>query len=59
MAPDDTIWLTDDGAHCVRRCTLDGKVLMTLGVPGTPAPFMSGQPFCRCTHTALSPKGEI
>ena len=20
---------------------------------------MSGQPFCRCTHTALSPKGEI
>jgi DNA-binding beta-propeller fold protein YncE len=59
MAPDDTIWLTDDGAHCVRRCTPDGKVLMTLGVPGTPAPFMSGQPFCRCTHTALSPKGEI
>ena len=59
MAPDDTIWLTDDGAHCVRRCTLDGKVLMALGVPGTPAPFMSGQPFCRCTHTALSPNGEI
>ena len=59
MAPDDTIWLTDDGAHCVRKCTLDGKVLMTLGTPGKPAPFMSGAPFCRCTHTALSPKGEI
>jgi DNA-binding beta-propeller fold protein YncE len=59
MAPDDTIFCTDDGAHCVRKCTLDGKVLMTLGVPGKPAPFMSGQPFCRCTHTALSPKGEI
>ncbi|HSU06527.1 MAG TPA: peptidyl-alpha-hydroxyglycine alpha-amidating lyase family protein, partial [Acetobacteraceae bacterium] len=57
--PEQTIWLTDDGAHCVRRCTLDGKVLMTLGTPGKPAPFMSGQPFCRCTHTALSPKGEI
>src|SRR6476646_3366822 len=59
MAPDDTIFCTDDGAHCVRKCTLDGKVLMTIGVPGKPAPFMSGQPFCRCTHTALSPKGEI
>jgi DNA-binding beta-propeller fold protein YncE len=32
---------------------------MTIGVPGKPAPFMSGQPFCRCTHTALSPNGEI
>ena len=59
MAPDDTIFCTDDGAHCVRKCTLDGEVLMTIGVPGKPAPFMSGQPFCRCTHTALSPKGEI
>ena len=59
MAPDDTIFCTDDGAHCVRKCTLDGKVLMTIGTPGKPAPFMSGQPFCRCTHTALSPKGEI
>ena len=27
MAPDDTIWLTDDGDHTVRHCTLDGKVL--------------------------------
>ena len=27
--------------------------------PATPAPFMSGEPFRRCTHTALSPKGEI
>jgi hypothetical protein len=59
MAPDDTVFLTDDGDHSVRQCTLDGKVLLTLGAPGKPAPFMSGQPFHRCTHTALSPKGEI
>ena len=59
MGPDDTIWLTDDGDHTVRKCTLDGKVLMTLGVPGEPKPYMSGEPFHRCTHTALSPKGEI
>ncbi|MBI2358427.1 MAG: hypothetical protein HYV04_05905 [Deltaproteobacteria bacterium] len=59
MGPDDTIFLTDDGDHTVRKCTLDGKVLMTLGIPGKPAPFQSGEPFNRCTHVAFSPKGEI
>jgi DNA-binding beta-propeller fold protein YncE len=59
MGPDDTLWLTDDGDHTVRHCTLDGKVLMTLGIPGKPSEYMSGEPFHRCTHTALSPKGEI
>ncbi len=59
MGPDDTLWLTDDGDHTVRHCTLDGKVLMTLGIPGKPSEYMSGLPFHRCTHTALSPKGEI
>jgi hypothetical protein len=32
MAPDDTIWLTDDADHTVRQCTLEGKVLLTLGI---------------------------
>ena len=59
MAPDDTTFLTDDGGHFVRKVRLDGKVLLELGVPGKPAPYMSGEPFHRCTHTALSPKGEI
>jgi hypothetical protein len=43
----------------VRKCTTEGKVLLTIGIPNKPAPFMSGEPFHRCTHTALSPKGEI
>ena len=59
MAPDGTVFLTDDGDHSVRQCTLEGKVLLTLGTPGKPAPFMSGEPFHRCTHTALSPQGDI
>src|SRR6516225_2356350 len=59
MAPDDTVWLTDDGDHTVRQCTLGGKVLMTLGISGKPAPYMSGEPFHRCTHTAMSPQGDI
>jgi hypothetical protein len=41
------------------RCTSAGKIDLTIGVPGKPAPFMSGEPFHRCTHTALSPKGDI
>jgi DNA-binding beta-propeller fold protein YncE len=59
IAPDDTIWCTDDGDHTVKHCTLDGKVLMTIGIPGKPAPYMSGEPFHRCTHTALSPEGDL
>ena len=43
----------------MRKCTTDGKVLLTIGIPDKPAPYMSGEPFNRCTHTALSPKGEI
>jgi NHL repeat-containing protein len=58
MAPDGTVWLTDDGDHTVRHCTLDGKVLLTIGIPGQPKPYMSGEPFHRCTHTALSPQAD-
>ena len=65
-APIASLWdrmrryCTDDGDHTVRKCTLEGKVLFTLGVPGKPAPFMSGAPFHRCTHVALdSHAGEF
>jgi NHL repeat len=55
----DHLYCTDDGDHSVRKCTTDGRILLTLGVPGKPTPAMSGEPFHRCTHTALSPKDEI
>ena len=56
---DDNLYCTDDGDHTVRKCTTDGKVQLTIGIPNKPAPFMSGEPFRRCTHTALSPRGDI
>src|ERR1700731_4400485 len=56
---DDHLYCTDDGDHTVRKCTTAGKVLLTMGIPNKPAPFMSGEPFHRCPHTALSPNGEI
>lgn len=60
LGPNDTLFCTDDGDHTVRQCTLEGKVLLTLGLPGTPSGFMSGQPFNRCTDVALDPNsGEI
>jgi hypothetical protein len=55
----DILYCTDDGGHVVRKCTTDGRVLLELGVPGQAAPYMSGTPFHRCTHTALSPRGDI
>jgi DNA-binding beta-propeller fold protein YncE len=55
----DILYCTDDLGHVVRKCTTEGKVLLEIGVPGKPSPYMSGLPFHRCTHTALSPQGDI
>ncbi|MES3000876.1 MAG: peptidyl-alpha-hydroxyglycine alpha-amidating lyase family protein [Pseudomonadota bacterium] len=56
---DDHIWCTDTGDHTVRKFTPEGKLLLTVGAPGDPAPAMSGRPFNRCTHSALSPEGDL
>ena len=44
LGPDDTLYCSDDGDHTVRQCTLDGEVLMTIGVPGKPAPSVQRRP---------------
>jgi hypothetical protein len=59
MGPDDSIYLTDDGAHCFRKCTLDGKILLEIGIPGKPAPYMrasrsTAAPIPRCRRRARS-----
>jgi DNA-binding beta-propeller fold protein YncE len=56
IGPDDSIWLTDDGAHTVRRFTADGKLRLTLGTREKPADPHSGKPFNRPTHVALCPR---
>ena len=56
MGPDDTLYCVDDSGHCIYRCSLGGEVLMTIGVPGQPAPYQSGQPFNQPTKVALDPK---
>jgi len=59
MGPDETLYLTDSGNHTLTRCTLEGKVLLRIGLPGVKSEYMSGKPFNRCTHSALSPEGDI
>lgn len=56
VGPDDTVYCADDGTHTITRFSPDGKLLMTLGKPGEPAPKWSGQPFNRPTHCAVSPR---
>jgi hypothetical protein len=59
VGPDESLYCTDEGDHVVRKCTMEGKVLLTIGIPGKPGPWMQGEPFNRCTHTAFSPAGDI
>ncbi len=55
IGPNDTLYCVDDGDHSVRVCSLDGTVLLTIGDPGNPAPFLEGKPFNRPTKVALEP----
>lgn len=59
IGADGYVYCTDDGDHTVRKCTPEGKVVLTIGTPNKPSAYMSGLPFNRCTHTALSPQGDI
>jgi hypothetical protein len=70
ITPDDIAYCADDKDHTVRKCTLDGTVLMTLGTKDRPADTgydgknwrtiqRSGPPFNRPTNVALSPTGEM
>lgn len=55
----DDIYCTDVGDHTVRKFSGDGKLLMQIGKKGEPAPYLSGEPFNKPTHTATAPGGEI
>jgi DNA-binding beta-propeller fold protein YncE len=56
LGPDGNLWCADDDGHCILKCTLEGKVLATIGTPGQPAPAHSGRPFNRPTKVAFDPK---
>jgi sugar lactone lactonase YvrE len=57
MSSDDHLYLTDTADHTVRKTTLDGQVVMTLGTPGQPG--APGMPFNQPTRAVESPSGDI
>ncbi len=68
--PDDTLWATDDKDHTVRKYTLEGRLVMTLGSSGKPSDTglqdfdyrtiqRGGPPFNHPTNLALAPNGEM
>lgn len=59
IGPDQCIYLTDNFDHTVRKFSLDGILLLKIGTAGESSGFMSGKPFCKCTHSAVSPTGDI
>ena len=70
IAPDGTVWCTDDGNHTVRQFTPQGKLLTTLGTLDTPAEtgydgkdymtiVRAAGPFNRPTNIAIGPTGDL
>ena len=71
IAPDDSVWCTDDAGHSVRKFTPDGTLLLTLG-DNAGKPSDSGYdgsnittivrgapPFNRPTNLAVAPNGDL
>jgi hypothetical protein len=70
---DDIVWAVDDTDHTVRKFTLDGQLLQTLGTPNVasdtgyasdqPASLttikQSAGPFNRPTRLSVAPNGEL
>lgn len=56
LGPDGILYCVDDGGHCIRQCSLDGRLLATMGAPNEPAPRHSGQPFNQPTKVAFAPR---
>jgi DNA-binding beta-propeller fold protein YncE len=70
IAPNGTVWCTDDGNHTVRQFTPDGRLLMTLGTMNAPSAtgydgkdYMTisapAGPFNRPTNIAVGPTGDL
>lgn len=70
IGPDDSLYLTDDQDHTVRKFTVDGDLLLTLGTSGRPRDSgvensdyrtikHAAPPFNLPTNLALSPDGEM
>ena len=54
IGPDDSVWCADDGTHTITKFTLEGELIMTIGIHGKSSRKWGGDPFNRPTHAAVS-----
>jgi DNA-binding beta-propeller fold protein YncE len=70
VAPNGTLFCTDDGQHTIRQFSPEGRLLMTLGTKNTPSNTgydgknldtitHGAGPFNRPTNIAVGPKGDL
>ncbi len=70
IAADDSIFLTDDMGHAVKKFSPDGRLLLTLGTPGQPSPTGAASldfrtirnaagPFHYPTNVAVAANGDL
>ena len=70
IAPDGSVYCSDDFDHTVRKFTPEGKLLLTLGTSGKPSDTgatsidfrtvkYSGPPFNFPTNVAFGPEGDV
>ena len=70
VAPDDTLWLTDDVDHTIHRYSPEGERLSTMGISGQPSDTgvensdyrtlkQPAGPFNQPTNLAVAPDGRL
>lgn len=50
------LYAVDNVVHCIRKCTPEGRVVLTVGTPGEPSPWRSGKPFNMPTKAVVDPR---
>tara|TARA_B100001029_G_scaffold179666_1_gene190215 strand:- start:3220 stop:4140 length:921 start_codon:yes stop_codon:yes gene_type:complete len=55
----DILYLVDDGGHFLKKCTKEGKLLMTIGNPGNPTEWQKGGYFNRPTDATIDSDGFL
>ncbi len=56
---DGHVYTADSRDHTIRKWTLDGKPLLTLGTVNIPATLDGGKPFHRPSHATVARNGDI
>lgn len=59
FGPDGAMWVTDSTDHVVKKVSLDGEVLLTLGKKGEAGDNTSQDKFNQPNHVGFAPNGDV